>query len=132
MSVQASATNVLIDPLGRRIDYVRLSVTDKCNLRCFYCLPKGYSDFGKREAYLTFDETERVIGAFADLGVQRVRITGGEPLVRKDLSGLASRFSPLRPRRSRPAPNWLTTTSTTSCTRAALPGCRKASCIPTT
>jgi cyclic pyranopterin phosphate synthase len=95
MSVQASATNVLIDPLGRRIDYVRLSVTDKCNLRCFYCLPKGYSDFGKREAYLTFDETERVIGAFADLGVQRVRITGGEPLVRKDLSGLASRLSAL-------------------------------------
>ena len=68
----------LVDPMGRRIDYVRLSVTDKCNLRCFYCLPKGYRDFGNREEYLTFDEIERVIGAFADLGVRRVRITGGE------------------------------------------------------
>jgi len=95
MTLQVSATNVLIDPLGRRIDYVRLSVTDKCNLRCFYCLPKGYRDFGNPEEYLTFDETERVIGAFADLGVRRVRITGGEPLVRKNLSGLAYRLSAL-------------------------------------
>jgi cyclic pyranopterin phosphate synthase len=95
MSRQASDTRLLIDPLGRRIDYVRLSVTDKCNLRCFYCLPKGYRDFGCREDYLTFDEIERVIGAFADLGVRRIRITGGEPLVRKDLSGLARRLSSL-------------------------------------
>ncbi len=64
MSRQASDTRLLIDPLGRRIDYVRLSVTDKCNLRCFYCLPKGYRDFACREDYLTFDEIERVIGAF--------------------------------------------------------------------
>ncbi len=92
MNMQSSGTNSLIDPLGRRIDYVRLSVTDKCNLRCFYCLPKGYRDFGKREEYLTFDETERVIGVFAGLGVRRVRITGGEPLVRQDLSGLVGRL----------------------------------------
>ena len=95
MSRQASGSNLLIDPLGRRIDYVRLSVTDKCNLRCFYCLPKNYRDFGNREEYLTFDETERVISAFADLGVRRVRITGGEPLVRKNLAGLARRLSAL-------------------------------------
>jgi cyclic pyranopterin phosphate synthase len=95
MKNQASATNVLIDPLGRRIDYVRLSVTDKCNLRCFYCLPKGYRDFGNREEYLTFDEINRVIGAFADLGVRRVRITGGEPLIRKNLPQLARRLSAL-------------------------------------
>ena len=93
MTMRASAGNNLIDSLGRRIDYVRLSVTDKCNLRCFYCLPKGYRDFGNREEYLTFDEIERVIGAFANLGVRRVRITGGEPLVRKGLSGLARRLS---------------------------------------
>jgi cyclic pyranopterin phosphate synthase len=55
-------------------------------------LPKGYRDFGKREEYLTFDETERVIGVFAGLGVRRVRITGGEPLVRQDLSGLVGRL----------------------------------------
>jgi cyclic pyranopterin phosphate synthase len=93
--VQSSATKFLIDPLGRRIDYVRLSVTDKCNLRCFYCLPKGYRDFGNREEYLTFDETVRVIGAFAELGVRRIRITGGEPLVRKNLPELARRLSAL-------------------------------------
>ena len=87
--------STLIDPMGRRIDYVRLSVTDKCNLRCFYCLPKRYRDFGNREEYLTFDEIERVIGAFADLGVRRVRITGGEPLVRRNLSELAYRLSVL-------------------------------------
>jgi cyclic pyranopterin phosphate synthase len=95
MNTQTSGTNLLIDPLGRRIDYVRLSVTDKCNLRCFYCLPKGYRDFANREEYLTFDETERVIGAFADLGVRRVRVTGGEPLVRQDLPGLVRRLAAL-------------------------------------
>jgi cyclic pyranopterin phosphate synthase len=95
MTTQASGTNSLIDPLGRRIDYLRLSVTDKCNLRCFYCLPKDYRDFGNRDEYLTFDETERVVGAFADLGVHRVRITGGEPLVRKNLPELAQRLSAL-------------------------------------
>jgi cyclic pyranopterin phosphate synthase len=95
MTMQGSGTNSLIDPLGRKIDYVRLSVTDKCNLRCFYCLPKGHRDFGNREEYLTFDEIERVIRAFAALGVRRVRITGGEPLVRKNLAGLARRLSVL-------------------------------------
>jgi cyclic pyranopterin phosphate synthase len=95
MTIPASTANSLVDSLGRTIDYVRLSVTDKCNLRCFYCLPKHYRDFGNREEYLTFDETERVIGAFASLGVRRVRITGGEPLVRKNVAGLARRLSSL-------------------------------------
>jgi cyclic pyranopterin phosphate synthase len=85
----------LVDPLGRTIDYVRLSVSDKCNLRCFYCLPKGHRDFADREEFLSFDEIERVIGAFTYLGVRRVRITGGEPLVRKNLSELAFRLSAL-------------------------------------
>ncbi|MGW8246772.1 MAG: GTP 3',8-cyclase MoaA [Acidiferrobacterales bacterium] len=85
----------LIDPFGRKIEYVRLSVTDKCNLRCFYCLPKGYNDFQEPEEWLTFDEIERVIGAFARLGVERVRLTGGEPLTRHNLPELASRLSAL-------------------------------------
>ncbi len=82
----------LVDPFNRTISYVRLSVTDKCNLRCFYCLPKHFKDFEQPSHWLTFDEIERVIAAFADLGVARVRITGGEPLVRKDLAGLAGRL----------------------------------------
>lgn len=87
--------NELVDPFGRKIEYIRLSVTDKCNLRCFYCLPKGFKDFETPENWLNFDEIERVIKAFGDLGVNRVRITGGEPLVRKNLPQLAARISSL-------------------------------------
>jgi cyclic pyranopterin phosphate synthase len=87
--------NSLIDPFNRSIEYVRLSVTDKCNLRCFYCLPKHFKDFEQPSHWLTFDEIERVIGAFAELGVAKVRITGGEPLVRKDLAALAQQLSRL-------------------------------------
>lgn len=88
-------TNSLIDPFGRKIDYIRLSVTDRCNLRCFYCIPKGFNDFEVPENWLNFDEIERVIGAFAELGVKKVRITGGEPLVRKGLDKLISRLHAL-------------------------------------
>ena len=82
----------LTDPFGRRIEYVRLSVTDRCDLRCFYCMPKGFNDFEEPEHWLTFDEIERVIRAFGELGTKRVRITGGEPLVRKNLHELATRL----------------------------------------
>ena len=91
----AQTAPALIDPFGRRIEYLRLSVADKCNLRCFYCLPEGHSDFEQPEHWLTFDETERVVNAFAELGVGRVRITGGEPLVRKNLAQLATRLGAL-------------------------------------
>jgi cyclic pyranopterin phosphate synthase len=85
----------LIDPFGRTIEYVRLSVTDRCDLRCFYCLPKGFKDFEEPAEWLTFSEIERVIKAFGELGVSRIRITGGEPLVRKNISELAQRLSVL-------------------------------------
>ena len=88
-------TSGLIDPFGRTIEYVRLSVTDRCDLRCFYCLPKGFNDFEEPEHWLSFDEIERVIRAFGELGVQRVRITGGEPLVRKNIPQLAARLARL-------------------------------------
>jgi len=85
----------LIDPFGRAIEYVRLSVTDRCDLRCFYCLPKGYKDFEEPAHWLSFDEMTRVIGAFGELGVHRIRITGGEPLVRKNIATLAKQLSQL-------------------------------------
>lgn len=88
-------SSALIDPFGRRIEYVRISVTDKCNLRCFYCMPKGFKDFEQAENWLTFDEIERVIQAFTELGVARVRITGGEPLVRKNIAQLSQRLTAL-------------------------------------
>ena len=83
----------LIDPFGRSVDYIRLSVTDRCDLRCFYCLPGDYRDFSEPEEWLSFDEIERIIRAFASLGVQRVRVTGGEPLVRKNLPTLVTQLS---------------------------------------
>ena len=90
-----SKADKLIDPFNRKIEYIRLSVTDKCNLRCFYCLPRHFKDFEQPDHWLTFDEIERVIGAFAELGVAKARITGGEPLVRKHLPALANRLSQL-------------------------------------
>lgn len=83
----------LIDSFNRKIEYVRLSVTDRCDLRCFYCLPKNYKDFEEPSEWLSFNEIERVIKAFSDLGVSRIRLTGGEPLVRKNLPQLAHRLS---------------------------------------
>ncbi len=80
------------DPFGRKIEYVRLSVTDKCNLRCFYCMPEHFKDFTPPASYLTYDELTRIIAAFAELGVFRVRLTGGEPLVRKGLAGFAKQL----------------------------------------
>ena len=97
--MQNSNTNQLgphlIDPYGRRIEYIRLSVTDKCNLRCFYCLPKGFKSFENQANWLTFEEIERVVKAFGELGVHRARLTGGEPLVRKNLARLSARLSNL-------------------------------------
>ena len=88
-------TNLLIDSFQRRIDYVRLSVTDRCDLRCVYCIPEGFKDFEEPEHWLTFDEIERVIRAFTELGVRRVRLTGGEPLSRGKLTQLAARLGKL-------------------------------------
>jgi len=89
------STTRLTDQFGRHIEYVRLSVTDQCDLRCFYCMPKGFRDFEEPEHWLAFDEVERVIRAFGELGVKRVRLTGGEPLVRKGLPELAGRLAAL-------------------------------------
>lgn len=85
----------LTDRFGRRIEYVRLSVTDRCDLRCHYCMPKGFKDFETPAHWLDFDEIERVIGIFAELGTRRIRLTGGEPLVRKDLPALTRRLANL-------------------------------------
>ena len=82
----------LTDPYNRRIEYLRLSVTDRCDLRCTYCLPEGFKDFEEPAHWLSFDEIVRVVGAFTRLGVARVRLTGGEPLLRGRLPLLAQRL----------------------------------------
>ena len=86
---------ILQDRFGRHVEYLRLSVTDRCDLRCTYCIPEGYKGFEEPELWLSFDEIERVIGAFARLGVSKIRLTGGEPLLRRNLPDLARRLSAL-------------------------------------
>ena len=81
-------SSALLDPFGRHISYLLISVTDRCDLRCFYCLPEQFHDYAEPEHWLTFAEIEQVVRAFAALGVSRVRLTGGEPLVRRDLPQL--------------------------------------------
>ncbi len=85
----------LIDRFGRQVEYVRLSVTDRCDLRCFYCMPKSHKEFQAPAHWLDTGEIERVIRAFTTLGTRRVRITGGEPLTRHDLTGLVQRLAAL-------------------------------------
>ncbi|MBI5143709.1 MAG: GTP 3',8-cyclase MoaA [Candidatus Omnitrophica bacterium] len=75
----------MIDRFGRTIDYLRVSVTDRCNLRCIYCMPKDGILNKPHSEILSFEEIKRIVKAAAGLGIEKVRITGGEPLVRKDL-----------------------------------------------
>jgi GTP 3',8-cyclase len=78
----------MIDQFGRTIQYLRVSITDKCNLRCVYCMPMEGLPWLQREQLLTYEEIEQIIRVMAPLGLQRVRITGGEPLVRRDVPEL--------------------------------------------
>jgi len=84
-----------IDTHNRRINYLRISITDRCNLRCRYCMPKeGVSQFGHAEI-LSFEEILRVAALAVKRGIDKIRITGGEPLVRKDVVSLVQRLSAL-------------------------------------
>jgi molybdenum cofactor biosynthesis protein A len=76
---------ILYDNHGRPIQYVRLAVTDRCNLRCFYCMPEEGITYLPKKALLTYEEMERTVSILAGLGVSKVRITGGEPFVRNGL-----------------------------------------------
>ncbi|MBB6098581.1 cyclic pyranopterin phosphate synthase [Deinobacterium chartae] len=90
----------LSDALGRPLRDLRISVTDRCNLRCTYCMPRevfgpDYA-FLPREELLTFEEIERLSALFAQLGVRKLRLTGGEPLLRRDLPELVARLARIR------------------------------------
>jgi len=81
-------TNSVRDQLGRPLGSLRVSVTDRCNLRCSYCMPEAEYEWLPRAQILTFEEITRIVGVFAGLGVTKVRLTGGEPLLRHDLEQL--------------------------------------------
>jgi GTP 3',8-cyclase len=77
----------MIDPFGRKVSYLRVSVTDRCDLRCVYCMAEDMTFLPKREL-LTLEELDRLCGAFIRLGTTKIRLTGGEPLVRRDVMSL--------------------------------------------
>src|SRR6059058_1145781 len=82
-----------LDRLGRPLRNLRLSVTDRCNLRCSYCMPEAEYVWLPREDILHFEEIERLVDVFVTLGVDKIRLTGGEPLLRRDLPDLVARIA---------------------------------------
>ncbi len=75
----------MFDRYQRKIEYVRISLTDRCNLRCRYCMPEEGVEKLRHEDILRFDEIVRIVRALASLGVRKVRLTGGEPLIRRNI-----------------------------------------------
>jgi cyclic pyranopterin phosphate synthase len=94
-AVGESTGGKLIDAFGRRLTYLRVSVTDRCNLRCSYCLPEDTEFPAGDRDLLRPEEIESMVGALVRLGIRRVRLTGGEPLVRKDILDIARRVKAL-------------------------------------
>lgn len=86
---------MITDNHGRKVTYLRLAVTDKCNLRCFYCMPEEGIDWLNRKELLSYEEMLRVCGVLVNMGIEKIRITGGEPFVRKDLMKLLRALSPM-------------------------------------
>src|SRR5258706_4872432 len=87
-TTEVSAGGALADQVGRPLRSLRVSVTDRCNLRCNYCMPQEEYVWLPREELLTFEEIARLVDVFTLLGVEGVRLTGGEPLLRRNLAGL--------------------------------------------
>src|SRR5512140_3787117 len=87
----------LRDAHNRTIRDLRISVTDRCNFRCFYCLPNGEPPLARKDTILTFEEMAYIAEIFVSLGIEKIRLTGGEPLLRKDISKLAGQISRLKP-----------------------------------
>ena len=88
---------MLVDSYNRTIRDLRISLTDRCNFRCFYCQPNGEPPLARKETILTFEEIERVARIFVSLGIEKIRLTGGEPLIRREVPKLVERLSKLKP-----------------------------------
>ena len=87
----------LKDSYNRTIRDLRISLTDRCNFRCFYCLPNGEPAMARKETLLSFEEIEYVSDIFVSLGIEKIRLTGGEPLIRRDVPKLVEKLSRLKP-----------------------------------
>ena len=88
---------MLLDSYNRTIRDLRISLTDRCNFRCFYCLPNGEPPLARKDTILTFEEIVYLADIFVSLGIEKVRLTGGEPMLRRDLPRLVSELSKLKP-----------------------------------
>ena len=88
---------MLRDAHNRIIRDLRISLTDRCNFRCFYCLPNGEPPLARKETILTFEEIAYITDIFVSLGIEKIRLTGGEPLIRKDVPRLVSEIAKLKP-----------------------------------
>ncbi len=88
---------MLRDAYNRTIRDLRISVTDRCNFRCFYCLPNGEPPMARKDTILTFEEIAYLADIFVSLGIEKIRLTGGEPLLRKDIAKLAASIARLKP-----------------------------------
>lgn len=93
--LSATAANKLVDRFGRVVDYVRISVTDRCDFRCVYCMSEKMT-FLPRQKVMSLEEIEQVAEAFVALGVNKIRLTGGEPLVRRGVEGLLQHLGGLK------------------------------------
>ncbi len=87
---------ILIDSYGRRITYLRISITDRCNLRCLYCMPRKHFRWIPHENILRFEEIKRISSILVKMGIKKIRLTGGEPLVRKGFSDLVKELADIK------------------------------------
>src|SRR5215469_11128057 len=94
---------LLVDSYGRRIKSMRISITDKCNFRCTYCMPAEGLPWLKKAEILSYEEIERLARIAVQIGIEQIRLTGGEPLVRRDIPDLVSQLLPTQGLRS-PSP----------------------------
>jgi cyclic pyranopterin phosphate synthase len=90
-------SGVLRDSYNRPIRDLRVSLTDRCNFRCFYCLPHGEPPIAPKEQMLSYEEMEYVCEIFVSLGIEKIRLTGGEPMLRKDIETIVSKLTQLKP-----------------------------------
>lgn len=96
--MQGNLDSILRDSYGRQIRDLRVSLTDRCNFRCFYCLPHGEPPIAPKEQMLSYEEIEYVCGIFVELGIEKIRLTGGEPMLRRDIETIIQKLNQLRPR----------------------------------
>src|SRR3954464_3034884 len=91
-------SSVLKDSYNRAIRDLRVSLTDRCNFRCFYCLPHGEPPIAPKEQMLSYEEIEYVSEIFVSLGIEKIRLTGGEPMMRRDIETITRKLAALKPR----------------------------------